>query len=315
MCTSPPGTPGSATESLCWGPWSQAAPATEKRMAAAGPAVRLSSPSRAAAARGPPPRSRPCEGGPSGSRPASAAARRRPCPRSASASSCRASRLSSPAQKLAHGVEGDLALEVQVHVLQEVAHELFHRRPPCSLRSALAGLQAWRRPSPSRARSQGIGSYPPAACPRKDFPREQSGTALQRHWASTPSLGSWQTKQGRGFRRNCVRAAADEAVLVRVEAAADAQRAVADDAVALGVAAHAGVQVALRLERVVPGLARRVAPDALRRVEARRCRARRRGSTRRRRRAGGSRGRSSAPGGSSCTAPSPCAPRSACMLR
>src|SRR5579883_2421864 len=63
------------------------------------------------------------------------------------------------------------------------------------------------------------------------------------------------------------RAAAEEAVLMRVEAAADADRSVAGDAVALEVAAHARVQVALGLERVMPRLSRRIAPDGLRRVE------------------------------------------------
>ena len=64
------------------------------------------------------------------------------------------------------------------------------------------------------------------------------------------------------------RAAAGEASGVRVEAAADALAAVADDAVALDVAAHAGVEVPVRLERVMAGAARRIAPLALRGVEA-----------------------------------------------
>ena len=125
--------------------------------------------------------------------------------------------------------------------------------------------------------------------------------AVQRHCASTPSPGSWQTKQGRGFRRNCVAQPAAKLDRCGLKPPPMPCAAVADDAVALDVAGNALVQVLFGLERVVARLARRVAPDFLRGVEAPALADGRAGRSSRCRGAGGTGGRSSAPRGSSGT--------------
>ena len=90
------------------------------------------------------------------------------------------------AQELPNGVQGDLALEIQVHILQEVAHKLFHRRPP--------SFQVWRRckgwrhiprstrvARPFRDRTECL---PPRPFPKVSRPR----SSFRLHGPASPAL-------------------------------------------------------------------------------------------------------------------------------
>src|SRR5437868_6252343 len=108
------------------------------------------------------------------------------------------------AQKSTHGLERDIPLEIQVHVVDEVPDQLLHATPPWGARTS-----TWLSYSPRRnpgARS--LRTFSPE--PSRTFGGQcRSGRdggcgyawPIHLQFASAIESSSWQTRHGRAFRR------------------------------------------------------------------------------------------------------------------